>query len=122
MVVNKATDKPADKSFAPMSFDLFKKYMDIIIHDYKTADAIYKASDRTLDTYEIFQSIGGLTDLLSIIFHDESDWIGYFIWELDCGADYSPGMVMDEQDVPVSLESLTDLYEVLVDNYASKLN
>lgn len=117
MVVNKA-----DNPRAPMSFSLFKKYMDIIIHDYKVADAIYKASDRTLDTYEVFQSVGGLADLLCIIFHDDSDWIGYFIWELDCGADYSPNMVMDEQDMPVSLESIADLYEVLVDNYVSKLN
>jgi len=76
---------------------------------------------------DILMSEGGILDygddlvssiisLLETIFRDKSEWIGYWLWELDFGSKYEEGTVtIDHENVP--MESIEDLYNVLVDNY-----
>ena len=108
---------------APMPYTMFEKFMNIIIHDYHIADAIYQASDKTVDLYEVYQSIGGIVDLLNYLFRDAGDWIGYYVWELDCGKDYKPGMITEKggnKEIP--LATIKDLYNLLTDNFNEGLN
>jgi len=53
--------------------------------------------------------------VLEDIFQDESEWITYFIYELDFGRQWEPGTVMiDEKDIPLSTPE--ELYDMLADN------
>ena len=102
----------------PMTFETFKKYMDIIYHDYTIQERIYEASERSIELLEVFSSLSAVTDLLSYIFCDEEDdWIGYYCWELDMGRDYKPGMITDKDGKDIPLGTVYDLYELLMDNY-----
>ena len=57
-----------------------------------------------------------LLDLLQELFNDElTDWIGYFIYDLDFGQKWEPGMVTDNgKDIP--LKTAEDLYDLLIKN------
>lgn len=59
--------------------------------------------------------VDSITDLLVIHFNDKSEWISYWMWELDFGVNYTDGSVTFD-DVPVPLKTIEDLYKVLIDN------
>ena len=56
---------------------------------------------------------------LSQHFNDQSDWIGYWIYDLNFGKKFKKGMVKSEGN-NISLKTITDLYKLLVDNYDKK--
>lgn len=43
----------------------------------------------------------------------EDDLIDYFIYELEFGKEYKPGMILDENDNEINLSSIEDLYKFL---------
>lgn len=43
----------------------------------------------------------------------EDDLIDYFIYELEFGKEYKPGMILDENDNEINLSSIEDLYNFL---------
>lgn len=47
---------------------------------------------------------------------DFSDWIGYWMWELNKGADYKDGCVTDMDDNIIPLKTLSDLYDCIKGN------
>lgn len=54
-----------------------------------------------------------VVELLKAATNDEDDWIGYFIFELNCGKSWKPGTVtQDDMDIP--LGTTEDLWNVLV--------
>lgn len=58
--------------------------------------------------------LDSVVDLLEREFDDESEWISYWIWELDFGKEYRPGSVMLNHR-PVALATIQDLYNVLTE-------
>lgn len=54
--------------------------------------------------------------LLEQIFNDKGEWISYFIWELNYGESYEPGMILDADGSAIKLANYKDLYEFLIDN------
>ena len=44
---------------------------------------------------------------------DEEDWIGYYIWESDWGKTFP--CVWDEEGKEIPLETLQDLYNIIVE-------
>ena len=53
--------------------------------------------------------------LLKAIFHDEEDWIDYWVYELDYGKDYQDGdVIQNGKNIP--LKTIEDLYNFLLRN------
>lgn len=57
-----------------------------------------------------------LITLLEIIFNDKDHWISYWIFELDCGKDYHPGMALDKDNKEIPLRTEKDLWNLLMEN------
>ena len=64
--------------------------------------------DTTANEYILF--------LLENIFHDVGHWISYFIYELDFGRDWKPGMVRDTLGNDIKLETIKDVWRLLQEN------
>ena len=57
-------------------------------------------------------------DMLKDITHDEDDWIGYYIYELDWGEEYKDGMIIDKSGKNISLKTYDDLINLLEENWS----
>lgn len=58
--------------------------------------------------------------LLRHVFNDESDWISYYIYDLDFGKEYHEGVVRDENGQNIPLLTIEDLYNLLIENMENK--
>ena len=56
--------------------------------------------------------VNGIVSLLEQMFHDHSEWISYWLWELDCGKNYVEGSVTIQKK-PLPLKTIKDLYNIL---------
>ena len=56
---------------------------------------------------------GKLTYLLEKMMNDESSWIGYWLYDLDCGERWKEGMITDEDGSDIKLKTTEDLFSVL---------
>lgn len=65
------------------------------------------------DIYASPNCIETATDLLSLIFCDEGKWIDYYVYELNFGESYQPGMVERADGTEIPLETVEDLYNLL---------
>lgn len=70
------------------------------------------------DGYIMFPDIiGTIICILERIFDDvENDWIGYYIWELKFGQKWRPGIITDQDGSDRKLETVEDLYDLLMEN------
>ena len=56
--------------------------------------------------------------LLEIVMHDtESNWISYFIYDLDFGKEWKEDSVLSADNVPIPLRTPEELYNMLVEEY-----
>lgn len=46
--------------------------------------------------------------------YDTGDDIYYFIYDLDCGREWEPGMVTDKDGNDIKMETIRDLYDYIV--------
>ena len=95
-----------------MTFTDFEKYMNAVHKDYRWMDLVTDALNSDV-LYENLNSQYFLLDLMTDIFEDKEDWIGYYIFELNWGEEYEPGMVKDKDGNDVPLATLEDLYNIL---------
>ena len=56
--------------------------------------------------------VDSLIDLLALRFDDTNEWINYWMWELDFGKKYRPGMVLVDGK-EVHLKTINDLWNIL---------
>lgn len=56
--------------------------------------------------------------LLADATNDVNDDIAYWLYELDCGKEYKPGMVTDENGIDIPLRTPEDLWNLLLENDA----
>lgn len=54
--------------------------------------------------------------MLKEIFDDRSDWIGYFIYELEYGAKYHDGCIIDKEKGIIKLATPSDLFDLVWEN------
>ena len=47
--------------------------------------------------------------------NDPSDWIGYYIYDLDWGKDWKKGAVTSKDGKDIKLKTLSDLYNILTE-------
>lgn len=59
-----------------------------------------------------------IINMLKDITHDEDDWIGYYIYELDWGEKYEDGIITDEFGDIVRLKTYDDLINLLEENWS----
>lgn len=95
-----------------INYYTFAKYMDIARQD---TEYMEKVSDITKSDFlfENIQSPGAILDLLAAIFQDKDDWIGYYVYGLNWGKDYSPERVQMETGECVTLSTYEDLFNLL---------
>lgn len=101
----------------PMKFEEFEKYI----------KEIKSACDFDSGLHEFLHTSGAegyicvpncietATDLLSLIFCDEDRWIDYYVYELNFGESYQPGMVERADGTEIPLETVEDLYKLLTE-------
>lgn len=96
-----------------MTFTDFEKYMNAVHKDYRWMDLVTDALNSDV-LYENLESQYFLLDLMTDIFEDKEDWIGYYVFELNWGEDYRPGIVKDKDGNDIPLATLEDLYNILM--------
>jgi hypothetical protein len=69
--------------------------------------------------YDTKYATKGLLDLLVSTMKDTSEWIEYWLYELDCGAKYRPSSVTQDGK-PIRLKTIADLYALLKKEYKDK--
>lgn len=83
----------------------------------KIWDACTEAYDCNLDCEMSFPTLAGnVVELLSKATGDDNDWIGYWVYELDCGEKYSEGTVTDTDGRNIRLKTISDLWDLLCEN------
>jgi len=98
--------------------ELFKETIEALekqyAHDSKCTDAfnIILPEDRVVG-YDNNIIMLQLITLLKLSFKDDSDWIDYFIYDLDFGRDYKEGCVMSKDKKPIPLVTIDDLWNLL---------
>ena len=55
-----------------------------------------------------------MIELLSTLFKDKSDYIGYWCYELNFGEGYEPNTITDTNGNDIPLKTAEDLYDLLV--------
>ena len=55
-----------------------------------------------------------VVELLEKLMGSNSDWIGYWIWELKYGEEYEDGCITDENGKIIKLKTVEDLYNLLL--------
>lgn len=80
--------------------------------------------DLTYDGYGFIygDAIGQIVELLEILMDDcpmdkrDASWISYFIYDLDFGKEWKPGCITTKEGKDITLRTVEDLYNLLVDN------
>lgn len=57
-----------------------------------------------------------ILDLLEDEFNDTNHWISYWVYELNFGKLWSPGMIIDKNEKDIKLQTKKDLYNFLMEN------
>lgn len=100
-----------------VTYKWFEKQMKGITDSIHWLDKLWDAdvfSDTALDHLgeKIAQTENMLTEIMGDV---ESGWIGYWLYELECGKRWEPGSVEDDDGKEVKLETIQDLWNVLTE-------
>lgn len=112
---------------APMSRDDFISLIDNI----KKFDDSTRALDKALNEYDETSDFGGFTNframdiianLLNLLFQEEEDDYGsttieYFMYDLDFGKEYKPGVITEADGTLIDLSNAGSLYDYLVKSH-----
>ena len=70
-----------------------------IEHDRKCAAALKTVfPDSDIVVYNTSKIVEGTINLLKYLTDDIGEWITYFVWELDFGREYKPGMITSGEE------------------------
>lgn len=86
---------------------------------YKIEDEIRKAFkklDPDFGYFSLGKPISLITNILEDTFHDESQWISYFIYDLDWGKRWTKKSITDNKGKSIKMSTLSELYNVLTEN------
>lgn len=80
------------------------------------SDAFRVYNNKTKDDAAIWfpSLISNVIDLLESLTNDsDNQWIGYFVFELDCGKGYKDGSITDKDGEIIKLQTIDDLWNLL---------
>ena len=85
-------------------------------HDKKCIEAFQAIlnEDRIVIGYNNSKLSQQLITLLETILDDKGGWIGYFIYELDYGKDYTEGCITNKDNFSIDISTIENLYEFLL--------
>ena len=96
--------------------ETFVKYMDKIIKQYDLIDELYEEFDRLFGCFEGLaseaMSVSLPIEILTKAMEDTDEWIGYFVYECDCGRS-GRMRVQNNSDEYIPFETVEDLWNVL---------
>ena len=97
----------------------FIKHMKDLKELYKIEDDIIKAFkklDPDFGYFSLGKSISLIINILEDAFDDESEWISYFIYDLNWGKRWTKKSITDNKGKPINMSTLSELYNVLIEN------
>ena len=108
-----------------LTYNEFNEIMAGVVSEMRFHDKIYDAITTKGIYGEYYRNTPTLNTtlmLLDRIFKDDSEYplIDYWVYELNCGEDWSKGSVTDSDGNDVCLKTISDLYDELVRQYANK--
>jgi len=108
-----------------LSYEEFEKVMNGIVNELKFQNKIHSAVSELGFDCEYFRyvpTIDSTLMLLNRIFKDDSEYplIDYWVFELNCGEDWKQDSVVDDDGNSIPLKTISNLYDELVRQYASK--
>lgn len=99
-----------------LTYEVFEQYMSIVVRrmewDAKVHKVMRECPDENAEYY-IPPMYVYIIGLLEYIMDDESEWISYWVYELDCGKRYKDGMITDAEGNNIKLKTITDLWAIL---------
>lgn len=96
---------------------LMKRYLKLREVEDKINDA-FKGLCSDFSQFSLSNHDELILDILENLFNDKhNDWIGYWLYDLNCGKDWKKGKITAKNGKDIPLKTLTDLYNVLVENY-----
>ena len=105
-----------------MTYELFEKIVTNLVDTRRLAETLYSAASEYNKVHSDMMAIefpitpeSDIITLLEIILDDEGSWIDYWVNELNCGEDYTEGSVLDENESPIPLKTIQDLWNILHD-------
>jgi len=99
-----------------IKLEQFKKYIDSIKEKHQFQIDLDNISDKyRVDYFGVFPGCEDeLVSLLELVMGDDDSWISYWIYDLNFGRKYLPGMVkFGDENIP--LETVEDLYGLLIE-------
>jgi hypothetical protein len=103
-----------------ISYENFKKQMTDIVNFQELSDSISDTmrvyNSKSKDNAEIWfpSLICNTVELLEMLTNDtKSQWISYYVFELDCGKDYKDGSITDKDGGIIKLQTIDDLWNLL---------
>lgn len=105
----------------------FMKHMDHIMAIMDMQDDIGDIGRGKYGTQFMFELtfptlIDDVIELLEAATNDEDDNIQYFLFELDCGRQWKPGMVVTADGTDIPMKTLDDLWNILVEDEERRTN
>lgn len=70
--------------------------------------------------FNVLSSI--IVEILHKMFEDDSDWIGYFCYDLDYGRNYKIDSVTEKDGTPILMSNADELYDFLISKMNKKHN
>lgn len=104
----------------PLTKDEFVEFMDRFEELHKKDLEITVMFEEHLNClpetpYDYMESL--FLDALEKIMGDTDSWIGYFVYEMDFGANCREDSILDKDGKPIPLYTASDLYNLLVGEY-----
>lgn len=103
-----------------ISFELFQEVLEFIeTRSVQTEilDAVVKDISPDSNIFDDTEMYSLLTKMLKEATNDKYDYINYWMWELDFGASWEPGTLLDTNNEEIPLKTVEDLWKFLVSTY-----
>ena len=97
-----------------MTFEEMKDCLECYRKDLEYLERVYEIfpSDSVFNALKCQDK---LLDVVADAFDDRDDWISYFIFELEFGKNYRPGMIRGKDGTDIPLATYEDLYRLLTE-------
>lgn len=102
-----------------LTYEEFERHLEAIASIMRLQDGFYELlneyNSKSLNCCDfIFPTlIDNVVDLLVLAMHDESGWISYWVFDLDCGNEYRDGCAEDDEGNLIKLKTIEDLWRIL---------
>jgi len=106
-----------------MNKELFEKYLNSVIEFDEFIDRLYEIGIDLTECDIVMKFLSNYISILEDACGDSiNGWISYWLYDLDKGKDWKCDCIIDGDGKEVKLETIDDLYDVLVENMKNDTN